>query len=44
VGLLKMLVREKTKTTVVAATETATRQKARALGVKLVGLWRKAKA
>jgi hypothetical protein len=41
VRTLKMLVREKTKTSVVARklkrTETATRQKARALGVKLAG-------
>jgi hypothetical protein len=41
VRMLKTLVREKTKTTVVARklkrTETATRQKAGALGVKLAG-------
>jgi hypothetical protein len=41
VRTLKTLVREKTKTSVVARklkrTETATRQKARALGVKLAG-------
>ena len=41
VRLLKTLVREKTKTTVIARklkrTEGATRLKARALGVKLVG-------
>jgi hypothetical protein len=41
VRLLKTLVREKTKTSVVARklkrTEAATRQKARVLGVKLVG-------
>jgi hypothetical protein len=44
---LKTLVREKTKTSVVARklkrTETATRQKAGALGVRLVGSRRKAK-
>ena len=48
VRLLKTLVREKTKTTVVASklkrTEGATRQKASVLGVKLVGARRKAKA
>jgi hypothetical protein len=48
VRMLKTLVREKTKTTVVARklnrTETATRQKARALGVKLAGSRRKARA
>jgi hypothetical protein len=48
VRMLKTLVREKTKTTVVARklkrTETATRQKARALGVKLAGSGRKARA
>ncbi len=41
IRLLKTLIREKTKTSVVARklkrTETATRQKARALGVKLAG-------
>jgi hypothetical protein len=41
VRMLKVLVREKTKTSAVARklkrTEGATRQKARALGVKLVG-------
>jgi hypothetical protein len=49
IQMLKMLVRDKTKTSVVARklkrTETATRQKAGALGVKLVGaLQRKRKA
>ena len=41
VRMLKTLVREKTKTSVVASklkrTEAATRQKARVIGVKLVG-------
>jgi hypothetical protein len=45
---LKSMVREKTKTSVVARklkrTESATRQKASALGVKLVGVQRKRKA
>ncbi len=45
---LKSMVREKTKTSVVARklkrTPTATRQKAAALGVKLVGGQRKGKA
>jgi hypothetical protein len=48
IRMLKTLVREKTKTSMVARklkrTETATRQKARALGVKLAGPLRKAKA
>jgi hypothetical protein len=48
VQMLKTMVREKTKTSVVARklkrTETATRQKARALGVKLAGSRRKANA
>jgi hypothetical protein len=48
VGMLKTLVREKTKTGVVARklkrTEGATRQKAMALGVRLAGSRRKAKA
>jgi hypothetical protein len=49
VRMLKAMVREKTKTTVVARklkrTPTATRQKAASLGVKLVGaLQRKRKA
>ena len=48
VRLLKTLVREKTKTSVVARklkrTEGATRQKASVLGVKLVGSRHKARA
>jgi hypothetical protein len=47
VRLLKTLVREKTKTSVVARklkrTEGATRQKASVLGVKLVGALQKAR-
>jgi hypothetical protein len=47
VRMLKTMVREKTKTSVVARqlkrTEGATRQKANALGVKLAGAQRKAK-
>ena len=47
VRMLKVLVREKTKTSVVARklerTEGATRQKASVLGVKLVGAQRKRK-
>jgi hypothetical protein len=47
VRMLKVLVREKTKTSAVARklkrTEGATRQKARGLGVKLVGAQRKRK-
>jgi hypothetical protein len=47
VRMLKTLVREKTKTGVVARklkrTESATRQKATALGVRLAGSRRKAK-
>jgi len=45
--MLKTMVREKTKTSVVARklkrTPTATRQKAGALGVKLAGIQRKRK-
>jgi hypothetical protein len=48
VRMLKTLVREKTRTSVVARklkrTEGATRQKASALGVKLAGVQRKGKA
>jgi hypothetical protein len=48
VRMLKTMVREKTKTSVVARklkrTEGATRQKAGALGVKLAGSQRKKKA
>jgi len=47
VRMLKTMVREKTKTSVVARklkrTPTATRQKAGALGVKLAGIQRKRK-
>lgn len=48
VRMLKAMVREKTKTSVVARklkrTPTATRQKAASLGVKLVGIQRQKKA